>query len=105
MVSTNEITNGEFRLLETDNRVNLPSQIPIRILVTRGDVLHAWAIPSLGLKVDAVPGRLNQLRVEINAVGVFYGQCSEICGANHRFMPISVQFLRIKDWARTIELS
>lgn len=105
IINTNEISNGEFRLLETDNRVNLPRQIPIRILVTRGDVLHAWAIPSLGLKVDAVPGRLNQLRVEINAVGVFYGQCSEICGANHRFIPISVQFLRIKDWARTIELS
>lgn len=105
IINTNEISNGEFRLLETDNRVNLPRQIPIRILVTRGDVLHAWAIPSLGLKVDAVPGRLNQLRVEINAAGVFYGQCSEICGANHRFIPISVQFLRIKDWARTIELS
>ena len=105
IVNTSEISNGEFRLLETDNRVNLPSQIPIRILVTRGDVLHAWAMPSLGLKVDAVPGRLNQLRVEINAVGVFYGQCSEICGANHRFIPISVQFLRIKDWAQSIELS
>lgn len=90
---------GEFRLLETDNRVNLPRQIPIRVLVTRGDVLHAWAMPRLGLKVDAIPGRLNQLRVEINAVGVFYGQCSEICGANHRFMPISLQFLKIEDWA------
>jgi heme/copper-type cytochrome/quinol oxidase subunit 2 len=76
----------------------LPRQIPLRILVTRADVLHAWAIPSLGLKVDAVPGRLNQLRVEINTVGVFYGQCSEICGANHRFIPIAVQFLKINDW-------
>ena len=93
-----ELKNGDFRLLETDNRVNLPSQIPIRILVTRGDVLHAWAIPRLGLKVDAVPGRLNQLRVEINSVGVFYGQCSEICGANHSFMPINLQFLKIEDW-------
>jgi len=54
-------------------------------------------MPRLGLKVDAIPGRLNQLRVEINAVGVFYGQCSEICGANHRFMPISLQFLKIED--------
>ena len=88
---------GEFRLLETDNRVNLPRQIPLRILVTSADVLHAWAMPRLGLKVDAVPGRLNQLRVEMNAVGVFYGQCSEICGANHRFMPITLQFLKIED--------
>lgn len=87
-----------FRLLETDNRVSLPAQTPLRILVTRADVLHSWAIPTLGLKVDAVPGRLNQLRVEINAVGVYYGQCSEICGANHRFMPISLQFLAFNDW-------
>ncbi len=105
IVNSNDIKGGEFRLLETDNRVNLPSQIPIRILVTRGDVLHAWAMPSLGLKVDAVPGRLNQLRVEINSTGVFYGQCSEICGANHRFIPISIQFLRIRDWADRIELT
>lgn len=95
---TSALEIGEFRLLETDNRVNLPSQVPLRILVTRGDVLHAWAIPSLGLKVDAVPGRLNQLRVEINSAGVFYGQCSEICGANHRFIPIATQFLKIEDW-------
>lgn len=98
MVTEKDLELGEFRLLETDNRVNLPRQIPIRILVTSADVLHAWAIPSLGLKVDAIPGRLNQLRVEINAVGVFYGQCSEICGANHRFIPIAVQFLKIDDW-------
>lgn len=99
MVPSRQLEQGDFRLLETDNRVNLPSQIPIRVLVTSADVLHSWAIPRLGLKVDAVPGRLNQLRVEINSVGVFYGQCSEICGANHRFMPIAIQFLKINDWA------
>ena len=98
IISDSDLKIGEFRLLDTDNRVNLPRQIPIRILVTRADVLHAWAIPRLGLKVDAVPGRLNQLRLEINAVGVFYGQCSEICGANHRFIPIAIQFLKIEDW-------
>ena len=75
------------------------SDPPIRVLVTSGDVLHSWARPRLGLKVDAVPGRLNQLRVEINSVGVFYGQCSEICGASHRFIPIATQFLKIEDWA------
>lgn len=101
MVPTNDLALGEFRLLETDNRVSLPSQIPVRVLVTRADVLHAWAIPRLGLKVDAVPGRLNQLRIEINAVGVFYGQCSEICGANHRFIPITIQFLKIDDWVNS----
>lgn len=97
----NELVLGDFRLLETDNRVNLPRQTPIRILVTRADVLHSWAIPRLGLKVDAIPGRLNQLNVEISTVGVFYGQCSEICGANHRFMPIAVQFLKIDDWVNS----
>jgi cytochrome c oxidase subunit 2 len=99
IVAEGDLIKGDFRLLETDNRVNLPSQIPIRVLVTSADVLHSWAMPRLGLKVDAVPGRLNQLRVEINAVGVFYGQCSEICGANHSFMPITLQFLNINDWA------
>lgn len=98
IIPTNECENGIFRLLETDNRVSLPRQTPLRILVTRADVLHSWAMPSLGLKVDAIPGRLNQLRVEINTVGVFYGQCSEICGANHRFMPIALQFLTFNDW-------
>jgi len=99
MASQAELQPGRFRLLETDNRVSLPAQIPIRVLITRGDVLHAWTVPRLGLKVDAVPGRLNQLRLEINSVGVFYGQCSEICGANHRFIPIRIQFLSIEDWA------
>lgn len=98
IIAENDLKPGDFRLLETDNRVSLPRQIPVRVLVTRADVLHAWAIPSLGLKVDAVPGRLNQLRLEINAVGVFYGQCSEICGANHSFIPIAIQFLKIDDW-------
>ena len=98
IVPSRELGLGDFRLLETDNRVSLPTQTPVRILVTRGDVLHSWAIPRLGLKVDAVPGRLNQLRVEISSVGVFYGQCSEICGANHRFIPIAIQFMKIEDW-------
>lgn len=98
IVPRRELGLGDFRLLETDNRVSLPTQTPVRVLVTRGDVLHSWAIPRLGLKVDAVPGRLNQLRVEINSVGVFYGQCSEICGANHRFIPIAIQFIKMEDW-------
>jgi cytochrome c oxidase subunit 2 len=98
MTPLNDNKIGDFRLLEVDNRVNLPRQLPVRVLVTRSDVLHAWALPRLGLKVDAVPGRLNQLNMEINATGVFYGQCSEICGANHRFMPIRIQFVKLRDW-------
>nr|QQQ88739.1 cytochrome c oxidase subunit 2 [Hyalella kochi] len=86
-----ENSNFVARLLETDNSLVLPSLSQIRMIVTGGDVIHSWAVPSLGVKADAVPGRLNQLMVYINRSGVFYGQCSEICGANHSFMPIKVE--------------
>lgn len=102
IIKTRDCDSGIFRLLETDNRVSLPAQTPIRILVTREDVLHAWAMPSLGLKVDAIPGRLNQLNTEINIVGVFYGQCREICGANHRFMPITIESIKFSDWLKLV---
>jgi len=97
---TSDLISGEFRLLEVDNRVVLPIQIEIRILVTGADVIHAWTVPSLGVKVDAIPGRLNQLRFTINQPGVFYGQCSEICGANHSFIPISIESVNIKSFIR-----
>nr|QQQ88817.1 cytochrome c oxidase subunit 2 [Hyalella latimana] len=86
-----ENSNFVVRLLETDNSLVLPSLSQIRMIVTGGDVIHSWAVPSLGVKADAVPGRLNQLMVYINRSGIFYGQCSEICGANHSFMPIKVE--------------
>tara|TARA_B100001142_G_C14226313_1_gene613619 strand:+ start:183 stop:989 length:807 start_codon:yes stop_codon:yes gene_type:complete len=81
---------GYFRLLETNKRVILPTNTHLRLLVTAADVLHSWTIPSFGLKVDACPGRLNQINLFIKRVGVFFGQCSEICGVNHGFMPIVV---------------
>lgn len=80
-----------FRLLEVDNRLLVPTNTHIRVLVTSADVLHSWAVPSLGVKVDACPGRLNQVFLFIKREGVFYGQCSELCGVNHGFMPIVVQ--------------
>nr|YP_009351159.1 cytochrome c oxidase subunit II [Orthotermes mansuetus]AQP28763.1 cytochrome c oxidase subunit 2 [Orthotermes mansuetus] len=80
-----------FRLLDTDNRVVLPMNSPIRMIVTAADVLHSWAVPSLGVKTDATPGRLNQTSFSINRPGLLYGQCSEICGANHSFMPIVIE--------------
>jgi len=83
------------RLLEVDNRLYLPIETNIRILLTSTDVLHSWAIPALGVKLDACPGRLNQTSVFIKRPGVFYGQCSEICGVNHGFMPIVVVGLDI----------
>jgi heme/copper-type cytochrome/quinol oxidase subunit 2 len=80
-----------LRLLEVDNNVVLPIKTSIRILITSSDVLHSWAIPSLGLKLDACPGRLNQVHAYILRQGMFYGQCSEICGTNHGFMPIVIE--------------
>nr|NP_818920.1 cytochrome c oxidase subunit II [Gonorynchus greyi]BAC67523.1 cytochrome oxidase subunit 2 [Gonorynchus greyi] len=91
MVPTQDLDPGQFRLLETDHRMVIPMESPIRILVSAEDVLHSWAVPALGIKMDAVPGRLNQTAFIASRSGLFYGQCSEICGANHSFMPIVVE--------------
>nr|WNH21520.1 cytochrome c oxidase subunit II [Labrisomus nuchipinnis] len=91
MVPTQDLTPGQFRLLEADHRMVVPVESPVRVLVSAEDVLHSWAVPSLGIKMDAVPGRLNQVAFIASRPGVFYGQCSEICGANHSFMPIVVE--------------
>nr|QWE37075.1 cytochrome c oxidase subunit II [Atherina boyeri] len=91
MIPTQDLTPGQFRLLEADHRMVIPVESPIRVLVSAEDVLHSWTVPSLGVKMDAVPGRLNQTAFIASRPGVFYGQCSEICGANHSFMPIVVE--------------
>nr|WNH24021.1 cytochrome c oxidase subunit II [Stomias affinis] len=91
MVPTQDLAPGQFRLLEADHRMVVPAESPIRVLVSAEDVLHSWAVPALGVKMDAVPGRLNQTAFIASRPGVFYGQCSEICGANHSFMPIVVE--------------
>nr|WRH36575.1 cytochrome c oxidase subunit II [Buceros bicornis]WRH36587.1 cytochrome c oxidase subunit II [Buceros bicornis]WRH36599.1 cytochrome c oxidase subunit II [Buceros bicornis]WRH36611.1 cytochrome c oxidase subunit II [Buceros bicornis]WRH36623.1 cytochrome c oxidase subunit II [Buceros bicornis] len=91
MVPTMDLPLGHFRLLETDHRIIIPMESLIRIIVTADDVLHSWAIPTLGVKTDAIPGRLNQTSFITTRPGIFYGQCSEICGANHSFMPIVVE--------------
>lgn len=85
-----ESSLGLFRNLETNKRVVLPTDTHLRLLITAVDVLHSWTIPSFGVKVDACPGRLNQANLFIKRFGVFFGQCSEICGVNHGFMPIVV---------------
>ena len=92
MLSVSDLNSEKpFRLLEVDNIVNLPILTHIRILVTASDVLHSWAIPSFGIKVDACPGRLSQASLYLKRPGIYYGQCSEICGINHGFMPIVVK--------------
>nr|YP_010160623.1 cytochrome c oxidase subunit II [Yasuhikotakia splendida]QRH18053.1 cytochrome c oxidase subunit II [Yasuhikotakia splendida] len=102
MVPTQDLAPGQFRLLETDHRMVIPMESPIRVLISAEDVLHSWAVPSLGVKMDAVPGRLNQISFMTSRPGVFYGQCSEICGANHSFMPIVVEAVPLEhfqDWS------
>lgn len=104
MLSTKLLKNGEFRLLEVDNRLIVPINTEIRLLVTASDVIHAWTIPALRIKADAIPGRLNQLTFTLRRAGVFYGQCSEICGANHSFIPIVLESVNIKsfiNWSKS----
>nr|YP_009512689.1 cytochrome c oxidase subunit II [Microhyla taraiensis]AXJ93407.1 cytochrome c oxidase subunit II [Microhyla taraiensis] len=98
MIPTKDLTPGQFRLLEVDNRMVTPIGMATRAIITAEDVLHSWAVPSLGVKTDAIPGRLNQASFLISRPGVYYGQCSEICGANHSFMPIVVEALPVPDF-------
>nr|ASS30626.1 cytochrome c oxidase subunit 2 [Coenobita rugosus]QUL61638.1 cytochrome c oxidase subunit 2 [Coenobita rugosus]WHM52682.1 cytochrome c oxidase subunit 2 [Coenobita rugosus] len=98
MVPIDELGDAGFRLLDVDNRAVLPFNTQIRVLVSAADVIHSWTVPSLGVKVDAIPGRLNQISFLISRPGLFYGQCSEICGANHSFMPIVVESVSVKSF-------
>jgi cytochrome c oxidase subunit 2 len=90
MVPEEDLFPGEARLLTTDIKIYLPTNVHIRLIVTAADVLHAWAVPAMGIKIDAVPGRLNQMGLYMKREGRFFGQCSELCGVNHGFMPIEV---------------
>nr|UGN61721.1 cytochrome c oxidase subunit II [Cryptocercus tazigouensis] len=102
MIPQNELQNYSFRLLDVDNRTTLPTNTFIRMIVTAADVLHSWTIPSLGVKADATPGRLNQISFLINRPGLFFGQCSEICGANHSFMPIVIESITTNNFIKWI---
>nr|QXJ79790.1 cytochrome c oxidase subunit 2 [Suinzona cyrtonoides] len=96
MIPMNELNQYNFRLLDVDNRIVVPFESQIRMLITAADVIHSWTIPSLGVKIDATPGRLNQISFSTNRSGLFFGQCSEICGANHSFMPIVMESISPK---------
>lgn len=94
MLDADELQLGAFRLLEVDNYPKLPADAEIRIAVTGTDVIHSYAVPSLGIKIDAIPGRLNQFGIRVRSPGTYYGQCSELCGVGHGFMPIKIQFIK-----------
>jgi cytochrome c oxidase subunit 2 len=96
------LEEGQIRLLDTDTSIIVPVDTHIRFIVTANDVLHNFAVPSLGIKIDATPGRLNQVSALIQRTGVFYGQCSELCGVNHSLMPIKVECLNIDDFIESL---
>ena len=96
LVPESDLEDGALRLLEVDNRVIIPELTHVRFIVTAADVIHSLGVPSLGIKVDAYPGRLNQASILVNREGVFYGQCSEICGLLHSSMPIVVESVSIE---------
>nr|QDH07449.1 cytochrome c oxidase subunit 2 [Pilsbryoconcha exilis] len=98
MIHDNFLLKG-YRILEVDNRCVMPTMLMMRVLITSGDVIHSWAIPSAGIKVDAVPGRINQSSLCFSRSGVFYGQCSELCGVNHSFMPICAEAVGVSVYA------
>lgn len=98
MVPTTDLEPGQLRLLEVDNRVVVPVDTHIRVIITGGDVIHSWAVPSLGIKMDAIPGRLNQTSMLIQREGVYYGQCSELCGVWHGFMPVVVEAVSLEKY-------
>nr|BCO16428.1 cytochrome c oxidase subunit II [Cyrtodactylus louisiadensis] len=105
MVPTQDLTSGMLRLLEVDHHTVVPTDSPTRVLITAEDVLHSWAVPALGIKTDAIPGRLNQAMFTGSHPGLFFGQCSEICGANHSFMPIVVETTSLnmfESWSTTM---
>nr|BAF80212.1 cytochrome c oxidase subunit II [Culicoides oxystoma]BAF80218.1 cytochrome c oxidase subunit II [Culicoides oxystoma] len=102
MIPTNDLEENGFRLLDVDNRIVLPTNSQIRIIVSAMDVLHSWTVPSLGVKIDATPGRLNQTNIYMNRSGLYYGQCSEICGVNHSFMPIVIESIPSKFFIKWI---
>lgn len=102
IIPSNELTDDIFRLLDVDNRTIVPMLTQVRILISSADVLHCWTVPALGVKADAVPGRLNQVKFIRQRPGLYFGQCSEICGANPRFIPIVIERVnldRFSKWA------
>nr|ANJ70553.1 cytochrome c oxidase subunit 2 [Melanotus villosus] len=103
MIPQSEMKDFNFRLLDVDNRLPLPFKSQIRMMVSSTDVIHSWTIPAAGVKIDASPGRLNQTTFFLNRPGIFFGQCSEICGTNHSFMPIVLESVSPKSFINWVK--
>lgn len=98
MINDSDIKPGQIRLLDVDNPVVLPVETDVKIIITSADVIHSWAIPALGIKIDAIPGRVNETWLRINKKGTYYGQCSELCGTGHGFMPIAIRAVEKEEY-------
>jgi cytochrome c oxidase subunit 2 len=103
MIPESDLELGQFRLLDVDNKVIIPVDCHIRLIITGADVIHSFAVPSLGLKIDAVPGRLNQSSIIAERTGLYFGQCSEICGVWHGFMPIVIEAVSVLDYLAWVD--
>ena len=103
MIEDKDLKENQPRLLTVDNEVYVPVDKVIKVMITANDVLHAWALPSFGVKRDAVPGRINETWFKAERTGTFYGQCSELCGIKHAFMPITVNVVTEKEYNEWLE--
>jgi cytochrome c oxidase subunit 2 len=103
MIQDADLKPGQLRLLEVDNRIIIPEGVTVKFLITAADVIHSFAVPSLGLKTDAVPGRTNETWTKIDKKGIYYGQCSELCGVNHGFMPIAIEVVSKEDFEKWVQ--
>ncbi len=103
LITSEKLQPGQKRLLEVDNRIIVPENTTIKFLITAGDVIHSFAVPALGIKTDAVPGRINETWTKIVKKGVYYGQCSELCGINHGFMPIVIEVVSKEEFQEWLE--
>jgi len=102
LITRENLKPGQRRLLEVDNRIVIPENTIVKFLITAGDVLHSFAIPALGIKTDAIPGRINETWTKVTKKGVYYGQCSELCGVNHGFMPIAIEVVSKEDFEKWV---
>ena len=103
MIEEKDLEAGQPRLLAVDNVVVVPVNKVVKVLITANDVLHAWALPAFGVKRDAMPGRVNETWFKAEREGTFYGQCSELCGIKHAFMPIEVRVVSEEDYQLWLE--
>ncbi len=103
IIRDDQLKSGDLRLFEVDNRLVIPENTVVRFLITAADVIHSFAVPAFGTKTDAVPGRINETWVKVQKRGVYYGQCSELCGVNHGFMPIAIEVVSKKDFLDWVE--